>query len=78
MLNDNFECSGEVTWRRNDQESTIDYVLITQQLYIEYIRMEADEKQEKFDLSDHNLITVMLKRKDKGTYVVKAERWKEY
>ena len=40
--------------------------------------MEIDEKQEKCDMSDHNLITVTLKRKDKGTSASRVEKWKEY
>lgn len=41
MLNNDFECSGEVMWRRNNQESTVDYMLITQQLYKEYESMKT-------------------------------------
>lgn len=40
--------------------------------------MEIDEKQEKLDLSDHNLITVTMKRKDKGVNVSKTGKWEEY
>lgn len=48
MLNDDFRCKGEITWKRNEQESVIDFVLIRQ--------MEIDEKKQYFDLSDHNLL----------------------
>ena len=41
------------------------YVVVTQQLYREYINMETDERQETFDLSDHNMITVTLEIKHK-------------
>ena len=62
MLNDDFNCRGEVTWRRHDQESVIDFVLVSKECYDVYEDMEIDEQQTKFDLTDHNLIEVRLRR----------------
>lgn len=61
MLNDDFNCQGEITWKRNEQESVIDFVLISKECYDIYEDMTIDEGQQEFDLSDHNLIEVRIK-----------------
>ena len=76
-LNDDFECKGETTWKRQEQESVIDYVLVSQNLYKEYIQMEIDEQQKYYDLSDHNLIMVELRKKVTGTKDKRGKRWEE-
>ena len=78
MLNDDFRCKGEITWKRNEHESVIDFVLVTQKLYKEYKEMEIDEEKQYFDLSDHNLIEVTLERKDKITKTAEKERWETH
>ena len=78
MLNDDFRCTGEITWKRNEQESVIDFVLVTHKLYREYRKMEIDEKKKYFDLSDHNLIEVTLNKKDKNTNITRRERWETH
>lgn len=60
MLND-VKCKGLYTWGRNNQRSVIDYALASDRFYEKYIKMEIDEDQEKFDLSDHNLIEVYIR-----------------
>ena len=56
MLNDDYKCTREITWSRNEQRSVIDYVLVTNQVYGKFKSMTIDEKKQIFDLSDHNLI----------------------
>ena len=63
MLNDELDCVGEVTWRRNEQQSVIDYALVTLKFYDIYQQMHIYEEREIFDLSDHNLIQKKLKIK---------------
>ena len=58
-------CEGINTWRRNDQTSTIDYILINQNMYNKMIKMKIDEEQERFDLSDHNMLEIHFKWNNK-------------
>ena len=60
-MNDTDKCSGTTTWSRRSQKSTIDFLLVNNAAYNICSRMQIDEKQEKFDLSDHNLIETTLK-----------------
>lgn len=75
MLNNDFKCTGEITWKRNEQESVIEFVLVTPKLYKEYREMEIDEEKQYFDLSDHNLLKVILERKDERSKIKGRERW---
>ena len=61
LMNDTDKCSGTTTWSRQSQKSTIDFLLVNNAAYNICSRMQIDEKQEKFDLSDHNLIETTLK-----------------
>lgn len=75
MLNNDFKCTGEITWKRNEQESVIEFVLVTPKLYKEYREMEIDEEKQYFDLSDHSLLKVILERKDERSKIKGRERW---
>ena len=58
ILNCDLDCEGEKTWERDDQSSTIDFALINKDFYKHFKNMIIDEKEEKYDLSDHKLITI--------------------
>ena len=60
MVNCDEKCKGMYTWGKRGQRSVIDYVLTNGAMYQHLDGMEIDENQEKFDLTDHNLITVSL------------------
>lgn len=60
MLNCDDRCKGVYTWGRRGQRSAIDFVLANDKMYQYVCEMDIDENQEKFDLSDHNLITIQL------------------
>ena len=59
LLND-VKCSGLYTWSRDEQKSVIDFAIGTNKFYEKYNKMEIDEKQYKFDLTDHNLMEIHL------------------
>lgn len=61
LLNCTNECEGTYTWSRGNQRSVIDFVLANQKACDIFDKMLIDEKQEKFDISDHNLIEIELK-----------------
>ena len=75
MLNDDFNCEGVYTWSRNEQKSVIDYVLVSPKFYDIYEGMIIDEKQEMFDLSDHNLLQVKFKTKNNVQNEFNSNRW---
>ena len=54
-------CEGVYTWGKNESTSVIDYILINQTMYSRMIKMVIDEKQETFDLSDHNMLEIYFK-----------------
>ena len=53
-------CCGKITWERNQQKSTIDYVAINEEIIIKIKEMKIDENKELYDLSDHNMIEIIL------------------
>ena len=55
MLNGHAECPGEITWQQNEKISTIDYIMINEDMQRRFVAMHIDEDREEFDLSDHNL-----------------------
>ena len=61
LLNIDEKCNGTYTWSRNEQKSVIDFAIGNEKLYRMSQKMEIDEKQEKFDLTDHNLIEIQTK-----------------
>ena len=76
MLNIDEKCEGKYTWERNKSKSTIDYVLVNQKMYGMFIEMKIDEEKEKFDRSDHNLVTAkfqikMLKENKEEKQIIK-------
>ena len=58
LLNDVPECTGEITWQQGKKQSTIDYVLVCENLMKRFERMKIDEEREEMSISDHNLIEV--------------------
>ena len=55
------KCTGQITWRRGEQKSAIDYMLINSKLYSKMEAMNIDEKKEQYDLSDHNVVQICFK-----------------
>ncbi|CAL4124685.1 unnamed protein product, partial [Meganyctiphanes norvegica] len=65
LLNLDDKCNGKYTWRREgkvESKSAIDFVIMNEKLYKEFIDMNIDEKQEIIDLSDHNLISINIRK----------------
>ena len=61
LLNIDRECTGEITRNFRDQKSVIDYVMVNDRLYGDFLKMEIDEDKRKYDLSDHCMISISLK-----------------
>ena len=61
LLNDTEKCKGIYTWGRGDLKSAVDFILVNTLANKLCHEMNIDEKQERCDLSDHNLIEISLK-----------------
>ena len=66
MLNADDRCEGEVTRRQRGEESVLDFILVSSNVYEKYRGMYIDENKTKFDLSDHCLLMVELELEDLG------------
>lgn len=67
LLNADESCTGVYTWRKKEQKSAIDFVVVNNKFYNYFVNMYIDEQKEMFDLSDHNLITVNFAMKHEKT-----------
>ena len=73
LLNIDPKCDGKYTWQRNNEKSVIDLILVNRKMYNSFQTMEIDEKKEKIDLSDHNMIEVTFR-----TFMEKKETWNKW
>ena len=60
LLNLDNKCKGEITWRRDNWSSAIDFAMCNELAYKDFYNMFIDEEREELDLSDHNLIVLNL------------------
>ena len=75
LLNDTEKCKEIYTWGRGEPKCAIDFILVNTLAYKFCQEMNIDEKQEKFHLSDHNLIEISLKLND--TNYQRRGKWEE-
>ena len=61
LLNNDERCQGIFTWERGNQKSAIDLMIVNNEMYEYFERMEIDEEKNKIDMSDHNLIEAQMK-----------------
>ena len=61
MLNLDESCTGEITREQGMHMSVIDFVLVNELLYKDFIAMDIDEKKDVFDLSGHCMIRIDFK-----------------
>lgn len=59
ILNGTAKAKGNFTWKRGDQETTIDFVLVSDSISNKIKKMEIDENK-MWDFSDHNKISLVL------------------
>ena len=78
LLNLDDRCQGITTREENGIKSTIDYVLICQKLYENYLSMEIDEDKNYFDLSDHCILRTILSIKEKKNNWKAPPKYFEY
>ena len=56
LLNGHPDCKGEVTWQQRERKSTIDYLIVDEEIHKRFKNMIIYERKEEFDLSDHNMV----------------------
>ena len=57
LLNGDINCTGEITWSSRGLVSAIDFIFVNNVMYEKFRNMVIDEDKERFDLSDHNLLS---------------------
>ena len=57
LLNMDERCEGLYTWKRGEQKSAIDFMLVNRKMYEMFEGMTIDENRDTIDLSDHNLMS---------------------
>ena len=74
LLNGHADCRGEVTWQQRERKSTIDYLIVDEEMHQRFKNMIIDEQKEEFDLSDHNMLTAIftLENNDHNQFKDKA------
>ena len=77
MLNDTDKCKGIYRWSRRQSKSVIDFVLVNSLAFGICDQMEMDEQQEKFDLTDHNLIEIPFKLNYMHPNYDRTGKWEE-
>ena len=60
ILNLDQNCSGEITWKRNEMESVIDFAITNSKMYGDFNKMTIDDNWDIIDISDHCLITIQI------------------
>ena len=73
LLNTDQRCEGVFTRIRNEQKTTIDYVLVNREMYDKFEKMHIDEEKEIIPESDHNLLSVTFRTNDKQ--ILKKAKW---
>ena len=79
LINSDERCIGEFTWKQRNFKSVIDFVICNHQMNETILRMKIDEEKEMTDVSDHNLIEIVMKvRKQEKTFKKKGEKFSYY
>ena len=60
ILNGYADCKGEITWQQRERKSTIDYLMVDEEMHQRFKKIIIDEQKEEFDLSDHNMLTAIF------------------
>ena len=77
LINGDERCVGQLTWSRQNQKSTIDFVLMNNEAYKVFQKMKIDEEKEIMDISDHNLVTLELEIATRASNGYREGIWEE-
>ena len=74
LLNLDEACKGIYTWTRQEQKSAIDFVMANKSCYELFQRLVIDEEREILDISDHNVLTTVLKVRSSNVDFKKGDK----
>ena len=66
LMNADERCRGVYTWGRHNQKSAIDMILVDNVVYGVCGTMVIDEAGDEVTFSDHNMVTLDLKIRERG------------
>ena len=66
LMNGDEKCEGTITREQGDIKTAIDMVMMNRTLYEKCIGMKIDEEKEVIHISDHNLISIEFKARQKS------------
>ena len=67
LLNADERCEGVFTWQARGQKSAIDMILVNRKVFEYCSKIVIDEKGEESNFSDHNMFTVDLNLRERGS-----------
>ena len=77
LMNGDDKCEGTITREQGDIKTAIDMVMMNRTLYEKCKGMKIDEEKEVIHISDHNLISIEFKARQKCSNSFNKKKWKE-
>ena len=77
LMNGDEKCEGTITREQGEQKTAIDMVMMNRTLYDKTKGMKIDEEKDVIHISDHNLISIELKARQKCGNGFSKKKWRE-
>ena len=77
LMNGDEKCEGTFTREQGDNRTAIDMVMMNRALYDKCKGMKIDEEKDVIDISDHNLISIEFKARQKSGNNFNKKKWRE-
>ena len=77
LMNGDEKCEGTYTREQGNQKTAIDMVMVNRALYDKCKGMKIDEEKDIIDISDHNLISIEFKARQKCGNNFNKKKWRE-
>jgi len=76
-MNRDEKCEGTITREQGDQKTAIDMVIRNRTLYDKCKGIKIDEDKDVIHISDHNLISIEFKARQKCGNNFNKKKWRE-
>ena len=77
LMNGDEKCEGTFTREQGNLKTAIDMVMVNRALYDKCKGMKIDEEKDVIDISDHNLISIEFKARQKCGNNYNKKKWRE-
>ena len=77
LMNGDEKCEGTFTREQGNLKTAIDMVMVNRALYDKCKGMKIDEEKDVIDISDHNLISIEFKARQKCGNNFNKKKWRE-